>query len=416
MELKPRPLYLDKLIAFKDSEFIKVLVGIRRCGKSSILKLFSEHLIDDGVHPDRIIYMNFESAEFLDIEDHKMMLDRIKAKTTEARSSEGVFYLLLDEVQLVSQWEKAINALRVQEDFDIYITGSNAYLLSSQLATMLSGRYVEINVYPLSFREFVDFTACETVDDAILDRYMRYGGLPPVVEQGADPMLTKTVLSGIYNTVFVKDIAQYIQVRSQPVFSDIARFLADTSGSRVSITRISKRLENASRKTSSETIERYIQALVDAFLFYRTKRVDLKGGAILQGLDKFYPADPGIRNSLLGFPRGDYGHVLEGIVHNELICRGYEVRVGKLGSKEVDFIASKDGETLYIQVSASILDPSTRKREIEPLEALRSNGDRIVITMDRLGIGVENGIRIENAIDWLMGVSGGVSVSGDVHF
>lgn len=401
MELKPRPLYLDKLIAFKDSEFIKVLVGMRRCGKSSILRLFSQYLMDEGVPLDRIIYMNFESADYLDIEDYQAMLERIKNQAEHAHIVEGKTYLLLDEVQLVSQWEKAVNALRVQGNFDIYITGSNAYLLSSQLATMLSGRYVEINVYPLSFEEFVGFTDSAS-DDKALDRYMQYGGLPPVVEQKANPFLTKTVLSGIYNTIFVKDVAQYIQVRSQPVFSDIARFLADTSGSRVSITRISKRLDSANRKTSSETIERYIQALVDAFLFFRTKRIDLKGGSILQGLDKFYPADPGIRNSLLGFPQGDYGHALEGVVHNELICRGYDVHVGKIGSKEVDFIASKDSETLYVQVSASILDPATRKREIEPLGALRTNGDRIIITMDRLGLGNENGIRIVNAVDWLM--------------
>ena len=296
-----------------------------------------------------------------------------------------------------------MNALRVRGDFDIYLTGSNAYLLSSQLATLLSGRYIEMSVYPLSFKELAAFVECSQPDETLLARYMAYGGLPPVVEQGEDQMLVRTVLSGIYDTVFVKDIAQHIQVRNQPVFSDIARYLADTSGSRVSVSRIEKRLASAHRKTSGETIERYIQALVDAFLFYRAKRLDLKGGNILQGLEKYYPSDPGIRNMLLGFPKGDYGYALEGVVHNELVARGYEVRVGKLDTVEVDFVATRDGQSSYIQVSATLLDEATRKRELEPLRRLPSQeGERLVITLDRLGLGDDGGIQVVNAVDWLL--------------
>ena len=403
MDLKPRPLYLDKLLAFKDTEFIKVLVGMRRCGKSSLLQLFSQHLVDEGVSRDRIIEMNFEAAEYLDVSDCASLLDRVEQRAAAAAPAEGRFYLMLDEVQLVAQWEKAVNALRVRGDFDIYLTGSNAYLLSSQLATLLSGRYVEVDVYPLSFRELAAFVDCDHPDEALLARYMAYGGLPPVVEQGEVQALAKTVLSGIYDTVFVKDVAQHIQVRNQPVFSDIARYLADTSGSRVSVSRIEKRLASAHRKTSGETIERYIQALVDSFLFYRAKRIDLKGGSILQGLEKYYASDLGIRNMLLGFPSGDYGHVLEGVVYNELVVRGYEVRVGKLDSIEVDFVATRDGEASYIQVSASLLDEATRKREMEPLRRLPpGKGERLVVTLDRLGLGDDDGIQVVNAIDWLL--------------
>lgn len=403
MDLKPRPLYLDKLLAFKDTEFIKVLVGMRRCGKSFLLQLFSQHLVDEGVPCDRIIEMNFEAAEYLDVSDCASLLDRVEQRAAAAAPAEGRFYLMLDEVQLVTQWEKAVNALRVRGDFDIYLTGSNAYLLSSQLATLLSGRYVEVDVYPLSFRELAAFVDCDHPDEALLARYMAYGGLPPVVEQGEVQALAKTVLSGIYDTVFVKDVAQHIQVRNQPVFSDIARYLADTSGSRVSVSRIEKRLASAHRKTSGETIERYIQALVDSFLFYRAKRIDLKGGSILQGLEKYYASDLGIRNMLLGFPSGDYGHVLEGVVYNELVVRGYEVRVGKLDSIEVDFVATREGKASYIQVSASLLDEATRKQEMEPLRRLPpGKGERLVVTLDRLGLGDDGGIQVANAIDWLL--------------
>lgn len=403
MDLKPRPLYLDKLIAFEDTELIKVLVGMRRCGKSSILQLFSQYLAKEGVPLDHIVEMNFEAADYLDVGDYAQLLERVDEAVSAASRRKGRFYLLLDEVQLVDQWEKAVNALRVSGDFDIYLTGSNAYLLSSQLATLLSGRYVEVNVYPLSFKELAAFIGCAHPDEPLLARYMAYGGLPPVVEQGEDQMLAKTVLSGIYDTVFVKDIAQHIQVRNQPVFSDIARYLADTSGSRVSISRIEKRLASAHRKTSGETIERYIQALVDALLFYRAKRIDLKGGNILQGLEKYYPSDPGIRNMLLGFPKGDFGYALEGVVHNELVARGYEVRVGKVDSIEVDFVATRDGQSSYIQVCATLLDEETRKRELEPLRRLPAQeGERLVVTLDRLGLGKDDGIQVVNAVDWLL--------------
>ena len=317
-------------------------------------------------------------------------------------SPEKKTYLLFDEIQLVDQWEKAVNALRVRGDVDIYITGSNAYMLSSQLATLLSGRYVEINVYPLSFKEFAAFTGAAP-NEELLGLYSTYGGLPPVVQQGSNYDLAQTVLSGIYNTVFVKDIAQYIQVRNQSVFSDITSFLADTTGSHVSITNIEKKLQSAHRKTSGETIERYISALVDSFLFYRAKRYDLRGGSILQGLEKYYPADLGIRNMLLGFPKRDYGFVLENIVHNELITRGYEVRVGKLDNLEVDFVATKTDERLFIQVSASILDENTRAREFEAFRKIRDIGaKKLLVTYDKVGIGVEGDVEVVNAIDWLM--------------
>lgn len=404
MALKPRPRYLKKLLDFKDSEFIKVIVGMRRCGKSSLLALFAEHLKETGVAEDRIISVNFETAEYLNLTDYQKVLDALLPLLSENSAGVGaVHYLLLDEIQLVDQWEKAVNALRLRPDVDLYITGSNAYMLSSQLATLLSGRFVEIPVYPLSFREFADFVGAEHPDERLFQRFATYGGLPPVVEQGENRELAQTVLSGVYGTVFVKDIAQHVQIRNQAVFSDIAAFLADTAGSSVSIVNIEKRLRSAHRKTSTETIERYLQALVDAFLFYRAKRCDLRGGALLQGLDKYYPSDPGIRNMLLGFPSSNYGFALKGIIHNELLIRGYEVRVGKLDSLEVDFVATKPGETLFIQVCASLLEDATRRRELAPLKKLSANeGRKLVITFDTIGLEKEGTVEIVNAIRWLL--------------
>ena len=402
MALKDRPRYLEKLVSLKDSEFIKVIVGMRRCGKSSLLELFAEYLLNNGVKKEHIIKMNFESAECIRLTDYEKLLNELLPRLENDSYNERN-YLLLDEIQLVQGWERAVNALRLKENVDIYLTGSNAYMLSSQIATLLSGRYVEIPVYPLSFREFVFYTESDAPNESLLRRFLMYGGLPPVVEQGENHNLAQTVLSGIYNTVFVKDIAQHVQIRNQSVFTDIASYLADTSGSSVSITNIENRLKSAQRKTANETIERYLQSLVDAFLFYRVKRLDLHGGAILQGLDKYYPADLGIRNMLLGFPSGNYGFALKNVVHNELRVRGYEIGIGKINSLEIDFVATKPGETLFIQVCASLLDDNTRVRELEPLLRLpNKKGRKLVITYDTIGTGVNDEIEIINAIEWLM--------------
>lgn len=405
MQLKPRPTYLSKLIDLKDTEFIKVIVGMRRTGKSSLLMLFADYLAKHKVAKSRIIFMNFESAEYLRITSYEQLLEELSSKLENA-SPQKKCYLLFDEIQLVDQWEKALNALRLRDDVDIYMTGSNAFIFSGQLATLLSGRYVEINVYPLSFKEFASFSNAAASNEGLLERYVTYGGLPPVVEQGENRDLANMVLSGIYNTVFVKDIAQHVQVRNSVVFSDIAAFLADTAGSSVSISKIENRLKSAHRKTASETIERYIGALIDSFLFYRARRFDLKGSSVLQGLEKYYSSDLGIRNMLLGFPKRDYGYILENIVHNELVVRGFEVRVGKLDNLEIDFVAPKTDKTLLVQVCASMLDEKTRSREMAVFKKINKSewesAEKMIITYDKVGLGQENGVEIVNVIDWLM--------------
>ncbi|MEF9875752.1 MAG: ATP-binding protein [Gordonibacter sp.] len=399
--LKARPLYLSQFEALRGNGLIKVVVGMRRCGKSSLMRLFAQSLEKQGVPADHIIQMNFESSAYFNTRTYRDLVDAVQKQM----QGEGRYYLLFDEVQLVESWEKAINSFRVDLDVDIYLTGSNAYLLSSQLATLLSGRYVEINVHPLSFSEFLTFVEVDEVECAF-ERYLMYGGLPPVVEQGEDQFLAQTVLSGIFDTVFVKDIARHVQIRNSLVLSDIASYLADTAGSRVSVTNIENRLKSAHRKTSTETIERYLQALVDAFLFQRVRRYDVKGGAFLQGLEKYYPSDLGIKNMLLGFPEGDYGFALENAVCNELKVRNYEIRVGKTDTLEIDFVAKRKDETLFVQVSASLMDAQTREREFAPFKAVSAKpGKKLLLTLDRLGLGMQGDVEVCNAVDWLLGRS-----------
>lgn len=408
MELKTRPLYLDQLLAAKDNGLIKVITGMRRCGKSSLLALLRQQLTESGIAPDHVIAINLESFQYSTYDSahlYRHITDRMQAA--------GHYYLLLDEVQLINGWERSINALRIDKDVDIYLTGSNAHLLSSQLATLLSGRHMEIHIYPLSFNEFMQYTG-QNDRYAAFERYTRYGGLPPVVDQGTNQTLASTVLSGIYDTILVRDIAQYLQIRNPMVFNDVARYLADTAGSPVSIAKIEHRLNSAHRPASNATIERYISALTQAFLFYRAQRINVKGGEYLQGLNKYYPADLGIRNMLLGYPAGNFGFLLENAIYNELKIRGYDVQVGKIDNLEIDFVAHRTHndltrERLFIQVSASIMDDTTRQRELEPLRRLvnissaeSTSGQRMVLTLDKFGLGTTiDNVEIANAIDWL---------------
>jgi predicted AAA+ superfamily ATPase len=378
---------------------------MRRCGKSSLLALLRQYLTSHEIPDDHIIDINLESFQYNGF-DATRLYQHIASRIHNGERH----YLLLDEVQIVPKWERAVNALHVDKNVDIYLTGSNAHLLSSQLATLLSGRHIEINVFPLSFDEFMHYTE-ESNQTIAFERYTRYGGLPPVVDQGTDQPLAHTVLSGIYDTILVRDISQYLQIRNPMVFNDVACYLADTSGSPTSITNIEHRLKSARRPTANETIERYISGLLDAFLFYRAPRINIKGGDYLQGLNKYYPTDLGIKNMLLGYPSGDFGFLLENVIFNELKIRGYEVQVGKIDNLEIDFVAARvrddlTRERLFIQVSASIMDPATRQREFEPLSRLRDqSGNRMILTLDTLGLGTVDGIDVINALDWLRGAA-----------
>ena len=432
-ELKKRDIYLNKLIGFKDTEPVKVITGIRRCGKSSLLKLMIQHLKDTGILPEQIIEMNFESFDF-----RNMSTDDIYHYVKKRIVPDKRTYLFFDELQRIDAWEDAINAFRVDFDCDIYITGSNAYLLSSEYSTYLSGRCVEIKMLPLSFREFLDFHdfAVRETQSAlggrrkqvfdkngdryelreVFDAYMRFGGMPGIADIGLDQEKALSLLDGIYSTVVIRDILEREKRRGQKQITDptllrkIILFLADSIGSSISITSIGntllseKLLDGSNRKgaPSAHTVQAYVNALLESYFFYEIKRFDIKGKAYLRTLGKYYIVDIGLRNYLLGFRNRDSGHALENIVYFELLRRGYDVAIGKVDNAEVDFIASSADEKKYIQVTESMRSEDVRKRELAPLQSIRDNYEKIILSLET-GLDTSyDGIKSENLIDWLL--------------
>lgn len=431
--LRKRDLYLNKLIAFQDTEPIKVVTGIRRCGKSSLLKLMAAHLRGNGVSDEQIIEMNFESYEFL-----KMTADELYRYVKERVLPDRRIYLFFDELQRMDGWENAVNSFRVDFDCDIYITGSNAYLLSSEYSTYLSGRCVEIKMLPLSFAEFVDFYGftIKTVKSAlggqkkkavdqdgtqyelreIFDAYMRFGGMPGIADVGMEQDKALTLLEGIYSTVIVRDILEREKRRGQRQLTDavllkkIVLFLADNIGSSVSISSIGNTLvsegllDDSGRrgKPSAHTVQAYVNALLESYFFYEIKRFDIKGREFLRTLGKYYIVDIGLRNYLLGFRNRDSGHVIENVVYFELLRRGYDVAIGKVGNAEIDFIAAKADEKIYVQVTESMEGETVRARELAPLQGIADNYEKIVLSLHP---GLEtsyDGIKSIDLIEWLL--------------
>ena len=399
--MKNRDLYLNQLIQFKDKKLIKVITGLRRSGKSTLLSLFENHLITSGVDRNNIIRMNFESFEFDEITNYKELHAYINERILDPNKRH---YILLDEVQQVSSWERVINSFLVDANVDIFITGSNAYLLSSELSTLLSGRYVEIKMQPLSFKEYIEFLDSDKEMNLPekFNQYLEYGGLPTIVELLDNPNTIGPFLEGIYNTVLMKDVIERNGVRDAALLESILKFIAANIGSIVSTKKISDYLTSSGRKTTSDTIDNYLKMLENAFIIYKANRYDLKGKMFLKTLEKYYIVDIGIRNRLIGLRNTDYGHVLENIVYLELLRRGYEVTIGKIGSLEVDFVASKPNEKIYYQVSATIMDEKTRERELRPLESISDNYPKYILTMDQIVFNDYSGIRVKNIIDFLL--------------
>lgn len=399
--MKNRDLYLNQLIQFRDKKLIKVITGLRRSGKSTLLSLFENHLINSGVDSNHIIRINFESFEFDEITNYKELHAYINKRIIDPNEK---YYIILDEVQQVKSWEKAINSFLVDTRVDIYITGSNAYLLSSELSTLLSGRYVEIKMLPLSFKEYLDFLESDNKENLQkkFNQYLEFGGLPTIVELIDTPDTIGPFLEGIYNTVLMKDVVERNQVRDAALLESILKFIASNIGSIVSTKKISNYLTSNGRKTTSDTIDNYLRMLENAFIIYKANRFDLKGKMFLKTLEKYYIVDIGIRNKLTGLSNTDYGHVLENLVYLELLRRGYEVTIGKIGSLEVDFVATKPNQRIYYQVSASIMDEETRIRELRPLEAINDNYPKYILTMDQTIFKDYSGIKIENIIDFLL--------------
>ena len=395
-----REKYLNKMIMLKDTEFIKVITGLRRSGKSTLMLMYKDYLLNNQVKEDNIIYINFESAMYDDIKNYKDLYQFIKEKIKKDK-----VYLLLDEVQNVESWEKAINSFKVDFDIDIYITGSNAYLLSSELSTLLSGRYIEIKMYPLSFKEFLIFNNYDTINiEDKFNEYLKYGGLPAITLIKNNDELVLSYLNDIYNSIVKKDIIDRNNLKNTTLLENIIKYLANNIGSPISSTKISNYL-NSNKITPNcnhQTIDNYLNMLEKSYIIYKADRTDIKDKSVLKTLGKYYISDTGIRNIILGFRNINEGHLLENVVYLELLRRGYKVSIGKNYEYEVDFVAENPNEIIYLQVSLSISDEKVRDREIRSLENIKDNYEKIILTMDKTINQDFNGIKVTNIIDWLL--------------
>ena len=406
-ELVNRPQYLNQLIQHRDVDLVKIVTGIRRCGKSSLLDLFHEYLSEQGVPDSRIIHMNMESLRYRDLTDYLSFYDYVSKNI----SRDAKTYLIFDELQAVDHWEKAIESFRLDFDVDIYITGSNAYLLSAEFSTLLSGRYVEIRVLPLSFKEFLDFyefTPSATMDEKF-QKYLQFGGMPILREYKFNEARSNQALEGIYSTVVLRDILQRNDGADQATLNKIMLFMCSNIGSITSANSIGKALSNEgniqtgkSKNVAGKTVDKYISMLRNAFVFLSVSRYDVKGKQLLKTLGKNYIVDMGLRNMLLGYRDADRGHIIENIVFLELLRRDYQVYIGKVGETEVDFVAERPNDKVYIQVTESMQSPETRERELRPLRMISDNYEKIVLSMDRDFINSYDGIKSLNLIDWLL--------------
>lgn len=393
--------YLKQLLSWKDQNIIKVLTGIRRCGKSTILKLYQEYLLNDGIDPSQIISINFEELEYEDLQDYKKLYQYIKDRLVENK----MMYIFLDEIQNVPSYEKVVDSLHVKENIDIYITGSNSYIFSGQLATYLSGRYIEIPVLPLSFKEVYN---PQTNKEEAFQKYIKTGGFPYIHQIQLLNEQIDMYLEGIYNTVIVKDIEERINRKNSKSVTDIAllkaisKYLSSVVGSPVSIRSITNYFKSNERTTSPNTISNYVEALCESYLYYPVEVMDVSGKEVLKSNKKYYIVDPGIRNYILPKQFYDLGFTIENIVYLELLRRRYNVNIGRNGRTEVDFIAKRNDVYTYIQVTASLVDENTFNREIRPLKQIKDNYEKIILTLDRYTLGNYEGIKVINIIDWLL--------------
>lgn len=398
--------YLDQLWAWKDEQQIKVVTGIRRCGKSVLLEQYQQRLLAEGVTPEQIISVNFEDLDYEPLKDYMELYRYIK----ERLCTDKMTYIFLDEVQNVPSFEKVVDSLYIKDYVDVYITGSNAYMLSSELATLLSGRYVEISMLPLSFREYITVTGMQR-EEAFAE-FMKTGGLPYVAVMNRTDQKVDQYLEGIYNTVIVKDIEER-QTRKEKdsgkrkitdiaLLKTIARYLSSVIGSPVSMKSITNYLISSGRKVSQNTVSDYVEALTESFIFYSVERFDIVGKQLLKVNNKLYMVDMGLRNHILPRKRYDLGFTMENIVYLELKRRGYKINIGKFGSAEVDFVTQKEGVLTYYQVTADMTAEETFEREMRPLRSIQDNYEKIVLTLERFSLGNYDGIKVVNVIDWLL--------------
>ena len=397
MRMVERIEYLERLIAFKDKQVIKIITGIRRCGKSTLLEMFQTYLLGSGVDEEQIIAINFEDYDFIDLVEPKNLYAYIKERLLPHKR----MYLFFDEIQHVKDFQRVVDSLYIKKDIDIYITGSNAHMLSGELATLLSGRYVEISMLPLSFKEYVSATGEANLMKAYRE-YTESSSFPYALELRDDFKILQDYLRGIYSTIVLKDIMQRNKIVEPMMLESMLRFVFDNIGNQLSTKKIADTMTSEGRKIDIRTVERYLTAFMESYVVYEAKRYNIKGKQYLKTLEKYYAVDVGLRTMLLGKRGFDAGRILENIVYLELLRRGYDVYVGKVGDMEVDFVAMNRDGLVYYQVAATVRDENTLKRELKSLQAINDSYPKIILTLDEDPEADYDGIRRMSALDWLV--------------
>ena len=395
--LIPREEYLNRLIALKDKQIIKVVTGVRRCGKSKLLELYQQWLLAQGVEEDQIISINFEDLDFEALTDYRELHAYLKARLAKGKMT----YIFLDEIQNVAEFPKVVDSLYLKDHIDLYITGSNAHMLSSEIATLISGRYMQIEMLPLSFKEYMISTG-DTNDRGTkyLD-YLQNSSFPYTLELKDQPDEIRNYLEGLYNTIVIKDIMNRKKITDPNMLKSILKFVFDSIGSPLSSKKIADTMTSAGRKIDARTVEKYLAALTESYIVYQAKRYSIKGKQHLKTLEKYYVVDIGLRLMLIGSRQPDAGHILENIVYLELLRRGYEVTVGRTGDKEIDFVCDKRGEKLYVQVTYLLASEETVNREFGAYDNIRDNFPKYVVSLDEFDMS-RNGIKHRNIRDFLL--------------
>ena len=395
--------YMNQLIESKDLNLIKVITGVRRSGKSTLLLQYKDYLLNEKIPETDIIYMNFESAEWYDIKDYKDLYNYVKGEANKS-SSGGKKYILLDEVQNVEMWEKAVNSLMIDIDSDIYITGSNAYLLSSELTTLLAGRVFTIKIYPFSLKEFVSEYPFNNGEDKFskFDKYLKYGGMPMLVNMKDNEQLITNYLTDVKEVVLKKDVINRNSIKDTVFLDNLIKYMASVIGNLTTPNAISGFMSKNGSSINHETVDAYLKMIENAYFIYRVPRFELKGKQLLKTQGKYYFVDNGLKNILSGFSSYDSGSSYENLVYMELLRRGYEVYVGQYGDIEIDFIAIKPNEKVYYQVTRSIMDEKVEEREKKSLLAINDNYKKVILTMDNVKNKQIEGIEVINIIDFLM--------------
>ena len=398
MKLIQREQYLAKLRALRDKAIIKVITGVRRCGKSTLMQLFQKELLQSGVSEKQIISINFEDYDFVELRNAKALYQYVVARLVEGVPN----YVFLDEIQHVDNYADVVDALFVKENVDLYITGSNAYLLSSEIATLLSGRYVELQLLPLSFKEYVNATGNTNDLERKYADYITFSSFPYAMAFDREVQMTNDYLRGIYSTIVLKDVMHRHSIGDAMMLENVMAFMADNIGNTLSVKKIADTLTSAGKKVDVKTIEKYLSALCQSFILYPAKRYNIKGRQLLKTMEKYYLVDVALRNTLLGSANADFGRILENVVYLELLRRYPNVYIGKTDAFEIDFVAVNMQEVAYYQVTATVRDEATLERELHPLKMVKDNYPKTILSLDVAPVAYHNGIKIQNVLDWLL--------------